>query len=289
MKPAPFDYLAPTTLDQALDALADTEREVKVLAGGQSLIPVMNLRMGHPEVLVDVCRVPELQHLSIADDGALHVGAGVRQATVLADGRAGAGWPMLRAAIRNIGHPQIRSRGTLCGSIAHADPAAELPAVALALGATMVVRSRTGERRVAADEFFVAPFTTSLEEDEILTDVVFPAAPVDSGWGFEEFATRRGDFATAGAAALLERHGDVVGSCRLALFGVGGTPVRIASAEETLIGSPVTEESVTALKAALADSLDPSDDVHATGQFRTELACRLAAKTIDYAWERCHA
>lgn len=288
MKPAPFDYLAPTTLEQALDALADIEREVKVLAGGQSLIPVMNLRMGHPEVLVDVCRVPELQQLSVGYDGALHVGAGVRQSAVLADQRVGAGWPMLRAAIHNIGHPQIRSRGTLCGSVAHADPAAELPAAALALGATMVARSRTGERRIAADDFFLAPFTTALEDDEILTEVVFPAAGVASGWAFEEFATRRGDFATAGAAVLLVRDGDTVGSCRLALFGVAGTPVRVTAAEDALTGTTVTAESLAAIRAVVESGVHPSDDVHATGRYRAEIAARLAASTIEKAWKRCH-
>jgi carbon-monoxide dehydrogenase medium subunit len=288
MKPAPFDYLAPTSLGQALDAVADHERDVKVLAGGQSLIPVMNLRMGHPEVLVDICRIPELQQLSVADDGALHIGAGVRQATVLADERTGAGWPLLRAAIRNIGHPQIRSRGTVCGSLAHADPAAELPAVAMALGATMVIRSRSGERRVPADDFFLAPFTTALAEDEILVEVVLPAAPVDAGWAFEEFATRRGDFATAGAAVLLARDGDMVDSGRLTLFGVAGTPIRVLAVEDALMGARVTEHLLATVKAAVESAVTPSDDVHATGQFRTEIAARLAATTIERAWERCN-
>lgn len=288
MKPAPFDYLAPSTVDEALLVLTDQVREIKILAGGQSLLPVLNMRMGHPDVLVDVCRIPELQKTLIDDAGALHLGAGVRQAHALADERVGAGWPLLRAAIRHIGHPQIRSRGTVCGSIAHADPAAELPAAALALGATMAVRSRSGERRIDAADFFLAPFTTSLEADELLTEVVFPAAATGSGWAFDEMATRRGDFATAGAAVHLTRAGDSVSECRLAFFGVAGTPLRVASAEEALTGRPVNEESLGAVVRALEAELHPSDDIHATGRFRVEIAARLATETIRRAWQRCH-
>uniref|UniRef100_UPI0037C5180E FAD binding domain-containing protein n=1 Tax=Nocardioides terrisoli TaxID=3388267 RepID=UPI0037C5180E len=246
----------------------------------------MNLRMGHPAALVDVCRIPELQQLSMTPDGSLHVGAGVRQADVLADREVGARWPMLRRAISEIGHPQIRSRGTVCGSIAHADPAAELPAVALALDATMVVRSRRGERRIAAEEFVLAPFTTVLEENEILIEVVFPPAGADSGWAFEEFATRRGDFATAGAAVRLVAGAGAVIDCRLALFGVGGRALRLSEAEEAVVGRPVDEEVLAAVHSAVESGLDPSPDVHASGEFRRELAARLAVSTIERAWER---
>lgn len=287
MKPAPFDYVAPATLDEALDLLVPGEREVKVLAGGQSLIPVMNLRMGHPEVLVDVCRIPELQQLHVSDDGVLHVPAGVRQSAVLADPRV-AGWPLLRAAVRHIGHPQIRSRGTVCGSIAHADPAAELPAVALALGATMVAASRSGVRRIPADEFFLAPFTTALSEDELLTEVELPPTPVGSGWAFEELATRRGDFATAGAAVQLTRVGGAVGTIRVCLFGVAGTPVRVPTTEELLTGAVVDETTLVRARVDVVDHVDPSGDVHASGEFRREVAGRLAASTIERAWERSH-
>src|SRR5699024_6615770 len=155
--------------------------------------------------LVDICRLAELRHYDIDENGALHMRSGVRQATILADETIINRWPMLCQAIAHIGHPQIRSRGTVCGSVTHADPAAELPAVAIALNATMVARSRRGERTIAASEFFVAPFTTALGDDEILTEIIFPRAERTSGWAFDEFATRRGDFATVGSAASITR------------------------------------------------------------------------------------
>lgn len=288
MKPAPFDYLAPTTIDQALVALAEEQRDVKILAGGQSLIPVMNLRLGRPEVLVDVCRIPELQQLTVAEDRSLRVGAAVRQAAVLADERVAATWPMLKAAISCIGHPQIRSRGTVCGSIAHADPAAELPAAAIALEATVIVRSPGNERRIAAIDFFVAPFSTALGDRELITELIFPAPAADSGWAFEESALRQGDFATAGAAVSLTRRGSLVEHCRLVLFAVAGTPVRIPGAEQAVTGQAVTNATLTALAEAVEAGLQPADDIHATGRFRAETAARLAVTAMKTAWERSH-
>jgi len=285
VKPAPFDYLAPTNLEGVLDALA-SDREVKVLAGGQSLIPVMNLRMGHPEVLVDVSRIEALRGIAVDADGALHVGAGVRQATVLDDVRVRERWPLLTAALSFIGHPQIRSRGTVCGSIAHADSAAELPAAALALGATIVAVSRRGERHICADDFFLAPFTTALDDDELVTEVIFPAAP--SGWAFDEFATRRGDFATAGVGVAIDGDADGVRSCRIALFGVAGTAVRCPDAEAALVGTAVDEAAVAAAVATGTAGLHPPDDIHATGAYRVEIAGRLLSTAIATAWERCH-
>ncbi|WP_018156793.1 FAD binding domain-containing protein [Demetria terragena] len=286
MKPAPFDYVAPMTLDEALNALA-AERDVKVLAGGQSLIPVMNLRMGHPEVLVDICRIEQLRRLEIDDEGHLHVGAGVRQAAVLADEQVGARWPLLQAALSHIGHPQIRSRGTVCGSIAHADSAAELPAAAVALDATVVAVSRRGERKIAARDFFVGPFMTTLEEDELVTEVTFPSAA--RGWAFEEFATRRGDFATAGVAVAMDGAGAAIDSCRVVFFGVAGTPARSQAAEAMLTGGPLNDDNLRAAVAKVATELDPPDDVHAAGAFRIEIAGRLATSAITTAWERCCA
>lgn len=285
MKPAPFDYLAPTNLEGVLDALA-SDREVKVLAGGQSLIPVMNLRMGHPEVLVDVSRIEALRGLTVDADGALHVGAGVRQAAVLDDVRVRERWPLLTAALSFIGHPQIRSRGTVCGSIAHADSAAELPAATLALGATIVAVSRRGERHIGADDFFLAPFTTALDDDELVTEVIFPAAP--SGWAFDEFATRRGDFATAGVGVAIDGDVEGVRSCRIVLFGVAGTAVRRPDAEAALVGTAVDEAAVAAAVATGTAGLHPPDDIHATGAYRVEIAGRLLSTAIATAWERCH-
>lgn len=290
MKPAPFDYMAPETLHQALEMLLDSDREVKVLAGGQSLIPVMNMRMGSPEVLVDIGRIPELGELTVDDEGSLRIGCAVRQSTLLSDERITSHWPMLQSAIGLIGHPQIRARGTVCGSLAHADPAAELPAVALAAGATMTVNSCRGERALTAEEFFQGPFTTAMDDDEILTEAIFPEPVSGMGWGFDEFATRRGDFATVGAAVTLQRIGETVDSCRVVLFGVGGTAVRIPAAENAIIGARDCHETISAAKDSAEAALGTlSDDIHASGAYRVETAVRLVGTTVKKAWDRSYA
>ncbi|TWP34673.1 FAD binding domain-containing protein [Leekyejoonella antrihumi] len=287
MKPAPFDYRAAHSVAEAIRLLGDGDREIKVLAGGQSLLPVLNMRMGHPDVLVDICRIPELGSIDVDSQEAVHIGAAVRQAQAHADPRLRSGWPVLTEAIGHIGHPQIRNRGTVCGSLAHNDPASELPAVAVALDAELVARSQRGLRRLNAADFFDGPFSTVLEEDELLTEVVFPRQPAWSGSSFQEFSTRVGDFATAGVVVRLERAGDVVSAARLVFFGVGGSPVRVAAAEQALLDAPVTPSSTAAAVSALEEQLDPVGDIHATAAFRKELAAQLAVTGINQAWERC--
>ena len=268
MKPARFDYVAVASTDEALDALAD---EAKVLAGGQSLVPLLNMRLARPSLLVDVNRVPGLDRVEL--DEAVRIGALARQADVLAS-PAAAAVPLLAAALRHVGHPATRSRGTIGGSLAHADPAAELPAILLALDGEVVARSRTGERKIAAEAFFTGPFTTALRADELLTDVVLPR-PDSRPFGFAELSRRHGDFALAGAIVLLR-------PARLVLFGLGGAPERAPVAERALDeGAPAAEVA----EAATRD-LSPVDDVHADGAYRRRIAAVLVRRAIQEARSR---
>lgn len=297
MKPAQFAYHAPTRLEELLALLADSAGEARVIAGGQSLVPMMNFRLATPETLVDLRRVAPLRELRRDPAGALVVGAGVTQARVLADPAVQRDFPLLAAGIEQIGHPQIRSRGTVCGSLAHSDPTAELPALALALDARMTIASAGGRREIAADDFLVSYYETALEPGELLESVAFPPLPDGAGWSFRELARRRGDFALAGAIAVVApgRH------ARLALFGVGDRARRIASVEELLLtsgaapaaapdGAAARAERLARVEAEVpalvAAAIDPADDVHASADYRRELAGQLAVAAIAEALER---
>ena len=284
MKPPPFDYVRPTTVREAVDLLSSTEREVKVLAGGQSLMPVLNMRMAHPEVLLDISRLPELSTIEY-DDGALRVGAAVTQSRVATDPAVRAGWPVLAAAIENIGHPQLRNRGTVCGSLAHNDSAAELPAVAVLLDARLSVTNSTGTRTLSASDFFLGTFTTALEPEDLLLGVEFPR-PLGRGWSFHEFAQRRGDFASAGVGVVMSRDGDRVADVAVVLFGVGGSPVRPTEAENDLRGGELTAGNAAAVATTAAAAIEPGDDIHATGVFRREIVAELLRIALLEAWER---
>src|SRR3954466_15635615 len=214
MKPAPFAYHAPERLEDVVGLLSDDAYESRVLAGGQSLVPMMNFRLAVPEVLVDIRHVEELRHMRIEPDGSLAVGAAVTQSMLLRDPRTSATWPLLSEGVRNIGHPQVRSRGTVCGSLAHHDPHGELPALAVALDATMLVDGPAGRREIAAEDFFVSYYEVALEPAELLTGVRFPAPARGAGWAFAEIARRRGDFALIGVVCLL-----VQGDPRIVVFG----------------------------------------------------------------------
>ena len=285
MKPAPFAYHAPAQLPELLELLADDLSDVRVIAGGQSLVPMMNFRLAAPEVLVDLRRVPELRGLRWAPDGALTVGAAVTQAQLLRDRRACDAFPVLAEGIRHIGHPQIRSRGTVCGSLAHHDPHAELPALALALDARMTVASAQGVREVPADDFFVSYYEVALEPGELLTAVTFPAQPADAGWAFRELARRRGDFALVGAVAGMRAVGGAAAGTRLVLFGVGDRPRRIAAVEQLLDGAAPAER-LGEVPALVVAAIDPVSDLHASAEYRREVAGELAVAALAEAWER---
>ncbi|MQY28706.1 FAD binding domain-containing protein [Nocardia aurantia] len=286
MKPPPFDYVVPRSVADAVGLLSASDREVKILAGGQSLIPVLNMRMAYPEVLVDICRLPELRTIETTATGAVRIAAAVTQAEAAADERIRAGWPLLAAAIGHIGHPQIRNRGTVCGSLAHADSAAELPCAAVILDAILHVTGPDGDRRIPAAEFFLGTFATVLEPGELLVAVEFPALPTGTGWSFDEFAHRRGDFATVAVGATLRRDGDAVAGLRLVACGVGGTPVRATHTEAALTGRIPGPELSEVIAAAVRQDLRPPADVHATAEFRLELAAHLIGRAVTAAWER---
>ena len=283
MKPAPFEYHAPRTLPEVLERLAQVGDDARLLAGGQSLVPSMNLRLARPAVLIDLNRVRELDYIRAAD-GALAIGALVRQRVAERSDAVRRSAPLLAQALPFIGHPTIRNRGTVGGSLAHADPAAELPGVAAALDADLVIASARGRRVVKPSEFFVSYLTTALQPDEVLVEVRLPAAGPGTRSAFVELARRHGDFALVGVALALEL--DDARACRtarVALVGVGPGPVRAAQAERCLAGRVVT--GVVAREAAecAAKEIDPPADLHATSHYRRRLAAALVEDAIRQA------
>lgn len=286
MKPAPFGYLAPRRRLEALEAMSEYGVDAKVLAGGQSLVPLLAMRLANPAVLVDLNRIKDLAFIRPFGEG-LAIGAMTRQRAVETHRRVVGRIPLLAEAVRCIGHPQIRARGTIGGSLAHADPASELPAAATALDAHFVLASVRGERVLNSDQFFAGYLTTALEPDEMLTEVRLPALPPDGGWAFLEIARRHGDFALAGVAAVLRLDGD--GRCteaRLVFTGVGPGPVRIPEAEQALLGQQVTGSSVAEIARIVQDRLDPPTDIHATAAYRRQIAGVLAGRAALQAAER---
>jgi carbon-monoxide dehydrogenase medium subunit len=261
VKPAPFAYRCAETVEEAVGMLLELGDDARVLAGGQSLVPMLNLRLARPSALVDVGRVAELEGISA--NGALQVGATTRQADALRSGVVAERAPLLTEALRHVGHPATRSRGTVGGCIAHADPAAELPAVLLALDGEAVVVSAGGERGIPAASLFLGPFATALAEGELLTAVRLGDMPDGARFGFAEIARRRGDFALAGAAVVV-----APGYARVALFAVAPCAFRAREAERALEQGAGAEEAA-ALAAAASD---PSGDPHATAAYRREAA-----------------
>jgi aerobic carbon-monoxide dehydrogenase medium subunit len=287
MKPAKFDYYDPKDLEEALALLDAHQENGKVLAGGQSLMPLLNMRLARPNVVVDINRVQELNYIR-ASDGAIAIGALARQRALQADKLIAEQVPILREAAYYIAHPQIRSRGTICGSIAHADPAAELPALALALDAEMTLASVKGRRIVCAEAFFQSFFTTALETNEILTEVRFPVQPKDSAWSVLEISRRHGDFAIVGIVAGLALDPDrqVVRRARLVYFGVGPTPIRVKAAEEALTGQTAAEPAFEAAAQSARQGIDPSNDIHASEEYRRAVAAILTKRALRAALQK---
>ena len=289
MKAAPFAYVRPATLE---DTVAELARDgAKVLAGGQSLVPVLAMRLGRPTQLVDINAVPELNQLT-RDDGAVRIGATVRQRRVQRD-ELSAAVPLLRLALPWIGHREIRSRGTVCGSIAHADPSAELPAVASCLDATMVLTSAGGRREVPARDFFTGALSTALQPDELLTEIRFPVTQPGEGFGFGEFARRHGDFALAGVAARVRTdHNSPV--ARITCFGISDVPVTADVSEQlrAALEHTGTAPARADLQRALAahaegvahDVVDTGGDAHASPAYRRRLIAALLAREVSRAY-----
>ncbi|ROO89081.1 carbon-monoxide dehydrogenase medium subunit [Actinocorallia herbida] len=288
MKPAPFTYRRAATLGEAVDLLA-ADPDAKVIAGGQSLVPMLNMRLARPGTLVDIGALSALDYVDVVA-GRLEVGATATQADVAAHPLVRAHLPVLAAAIARIGHSQIRNRGTVCGSIAHHDPSAELPAVALALDAEILAFGPRGPVSYAAASFFTGTFDTALAADEIVTAVQFPLPAPATGWAFAEVARRSGDFALVGCVALLRTDAaGTVEEARLALFGVASTPVRLPEAEDLLTGRPATAEAFEEAARVAAEHLDPGSDSHASADYRREVAAHLVATTLADAFARTPA
>ncbi len=268
VKPAPFEYLDPPDLDGVLAALAVHGDDALVVGGGQSLVPLLNLRLARPEVIVDPRRVPGLDTIAVAPD-TVEVGARVTASELVAHVGLQQAIPGLVEAALDIGHVQIRNRMTVGGSIAHADPSAELPAALLALDGFVVLRSSGGERTVAADEFFQGAFTTARRPDELVTSVRFTVPVPGSRSGWTEQARRPGDFALVGVFAVLRTTASgQVASAALALSGVGGRPIRATATESWLVGQTLTAEALDEVTALVRSEVRPADDVHATGAHR---------------------
>jgi CO/xanthine dehydrogenase FAD-binding subunit len=283
------EYEAPTTVAEAVDLLAEHQDEASVLAGGQSLIPLMALRLARPAVLIDINDLSELS-LVAATDGRVAIGAMTREYMAEDSATVSDAVPLLAAALPLIGHEAIRSRGTIGGSLAHADPAAELPAVALALDAEFVVRGRAGERVVPAADWFEGYLATSRRPDELLTEVRFPAAAPGTGVAFLEVARRHGDFAIVGLAVSLTLADGVISDARLAFAGVSDVPVRVAEAEDLLAGEqPSAELFAEAARRATA-GLDPPADLNGSSEYRKQVAATLVRRglqaAVDNAYER---
>ncbi len=297
MKPAPFKYYAPSTVDEALVRLAEHGWDAKVLAGGQSLVPMMNFRLAQPAVLVDLNGVSELFYIQPGKSGGLSIGAMTRQRQVELDPLVAERAPMLHEALTKVAYPQIRSRGTLGGSIAHADPSAELVALSVALDCRFRLRSKQrGERWVAAGEFFLGLFTTILEPDELLVEVELPPMPPRSGWSFMELTRRHHDFALVGVAAVvvLEKARDPkVAKCeqaRLVYFSVGDGPVEAHQAAAALKGQEPTPEAILNAAETAGDAdVDPNADINASAEYRRHLAKVLGRRALTEAFERARA
>jgi 2-furoyl-CoA dehydrogenase FAD binding subunit len=275
MKPAPFDYISADSVEEALDVLAQTGGDARILAGGQSLLPMLNMRLARPEIMIDIMHVHALKQVE-EKSGALTIHAGVRQIDIERRPNLAKDQPLLAAALAFVGHTQTRSRGTLCGSIAHADPSAELPLVLVALGGSVHLRSRKAKRKIVAEDFFTGMMTTDRRDDEMIEAITFPAKAAATGYAFHEVARRHGDFAIVACAAIADAKG-----ARLAIGGVAERPVLRAM---PLPGSSALDDALN----DVAWSLEARDDLHASARYRRELVRRIGKSTLEEA-VRCRA
>lgn len=285
MKPAAFDYVAADSLEAAISALSSAGGDGKILAGGQSLMPMLNFRLAHPSILIDINRVPGLAYIE-ATDASIKVGALTRHHTLETSPVIQAHLPVVTAAMQHVAHLAIRNRGTIGGSLSHADPAAELPMMVLLLDARIGIQSPRGRRVADARDFFVGSLVTSLDEDEIVTDVEFPRLSPGTGWAFEEVARRAGDFALAAVGVTICLRDHKCEHVRIGMMGVGETPLRAAEAETLLLGQDLNDGALDAAVASIRSAMEPNTDLHASGDYRRHLAGALARKAIKTAWRR---
>jgi carbon-monoxide dehydrogenase medium subunit len=289
VKPAWFDYYAPRTLDEALRILGDAGSDGRVLAGGQSLVPMLNLRILSPEVIVDINRIEELNGLRVEAD-TLTVGALTRHADLLRNPEVRAGWPLLYEATTQVAHPAIRNRGTVCGSVSHNDPAAEHPGVLVTLGGTVAIAGKDGRRELPAEQFFTGMLSNALEPGEMVVELRYPRPKRGTGAAFMEFARRLGDFAIAGAAATLSMRDGVCEQARLTVVGMGEGPFRAGAAEEALAGRQLSnaqsKDAFAEAAAKVTAAVDPASDVHASSAYRRHLAGVMTVRALETALKR---
>ena len=285
MKPASFDYVRAESVAQVVQVLAAAGGDGKVIAGGQSLMPMMNFRLVKPSVLVDINRIPRLDMVQARGDK-IAIGALVRHRMTATDALIAKHVPVLHHAMKHVAHLTIRNRGTFCGSVCHADPAAEMPMMSLLLNGIVHIASPRGGRVLAAQDFFVGSLVTALEPDELVTEIEIDMLSADTGWGFEEFARRHGDYALAAVAVTMQRRDGVASDVRISLMGVGEMPMRMTQIEAMLEGREVNarliEEAIDGLRALL----DPNSDLNASADYRRHLAGVLARRAVTDAWAR---
>jgi carbon-monoxide dehydrogenase medium subunit len=282
MKLPPFEYACPTTINEAVALLASHDGEAKPLAGGQSLVPMLAFRVASPSLLVDLRKLAELRQIKIADDG-VTLGAMVRWRDILDDARLRTAHPLLVAAVEHVAHYQIRNRGTVGGSIAHADPAAEMPGIAVTCEAKIAAVGKSGARVIDAANFFQGPLMTALKPDEIITEIRLPAWPAKRHFGFQEFARRRGDFALAAAMLFYDEDGGKVRNAHVGAIGVADQPVRLPAVEQVLNGNKIDEATIAMAEAAASAAVDPDDDIHASGAYRKALIGVMVERALKSA------
>jgi carbon-monoxide dehydrogenase medium subunit len=282
MKLPPFDYACPTTLPEAIELLASHD-DAKAIAGGQSLVPMLAFRLAQPSLLVDLRKLADLRGIRISDAG-VTLGAMVRWRDIEDDERLETAHPLLKAAISHVAHYQIRNRGTVGGSIAHADPAAEMPGIAMTCDAEIAVVGKSGAHVIQAADFFQGALTTALTTDEIIVEIRLPAWPAGRRWGFQEFARRRGDFAMAAAAVFYDQ--DERGKARNAhvgVIGVGDRPLRLTAVEDVLNGESIDEATIAKADAATSAAVEPQDDIHASAAYRRSLVGTMVERALRSA------
>jgi carbon-monoxide dehydrogenase medium subunit len=283
MKLPPFAYACPTTLPEAIELLASHDGDAKAIAGGQSLVPMLAFRLAQPTLLVDLRKLADLRGIRISDAG-VTLGAMVRWRDIEDDDRLETAHPLLKAAIAHVAHYQIRNRGTVGGSIAHADPAAEMPGIAITCDAEIAVVGKSGAHVIQAADFFQGALTTALTPDEIIVEIRLPAWPAGRRWGFQEFARRRGDFAMAAAAVFYDQ--DARGKARNAhvgVIGVGDRPLRLTAVEDVLNGESIDEATIAKADAATSAAVDPQDDIHASAAYRRSLVGTMVERALKNA------
>ncbi len=285
MKPASFNYIRAKTVDEVLAALNE-HSDAKILAGGQSLIAMMNLRLVKPEYLVDINHISDLDYIRL-EDNELAIGALTRHSTAASSDLVRENCPLMAAAYGYIAHKAVRNRGTVGGNVCHADPASENPAVAIASEAKMILRNSNGERKVAADDFFIGLYETSANQNELLTEIRIPKAKLGQGFSFQEVSARKGDFAIVCVAASIKIENETCSEARIVASGVGEKATRLTTAEEVIKNSPANSESINLAANEARTFIDPPSDFHADSEYRKDLAFTLTKRALEEAYEQC--